>query len=67
MVKISLCYTYMEDKSTFLEFYGRHHQLMNCYVQNICITDDHRYVNFVMDKIPPFYLVLHLSTNINVY
>jgi len=25
MVKISLCYTYMEDQSTFREFCGRHH------------------------------------------
>jgi hypothetical protein len=34
-------------------------------LQNICITYDHRHVNFVMDTIPFFYLiVLHLSTNI---
>ena len=64
MVKISLCYTYMEDQSTFREFCGHHHfgQLL----QNICVTDDHGYVYFVMDTIPSFYLiVLHLSTNIN--
>jgi hypothetical protein len=35
-------------------------------LQNICVTDDHGYVYFVMDTIPSFYLiVLHLSTNIN--
>ena len=35
-------------------------------LHNICITDDYGYVPFVMDAIPSFYLVLHLSTNINV-
>ena len=35
-------------------------------LQNICITDNHEYVYFVMDTIPSFYLVLSLSTNINV-
>ena len=36
-------------------------------LQNICITDDHGYVPLVMDTLLPFYLFLHLSTNINGY
>jgi uncharacterized membrane protein YcaP (DUF421 family) len=63
MVNISLCYTYMEDQSTFREFVVA--IIIGQLLQNICITDDHGYVPFVMTTIPSFYLVPHLSTNIN--
>jgi hypothetical protein len=58
------CYTYMEDKSTFREFVVA--IISGQLLQNFCITDDHGYAPFVMDTFPSFYLVLHLSTNINV-
>ena len=54
----------MEDKSRFREFCGRHHHWST--VTNICITDNHGHVTFVMDTIPYFYFILYLYTNIYV-
>jgi hypothetical protein len=54
----------MEDKSGFREFVVS--IIIGQLLQNICITDNHEYVTFVMNTIPSFYLVLHMSTNINV-
>jgi hypothetical protein len=51
----------MEDQSTFREFCVVA-IIIGQLLQNICITDDHGYVPFVMNTVPPFYPVIHLFT-----